>query len=40
MKTRGFTFVGPIVCYAFMQTVGLVNDHIMTCFRYNEVDKS
>ena len=39
MKTRGFTFVGPIVCYAFMQTVGLVNDHIMTCFRYDEVDK-
>jgi DNA-3-methyladenine glycosylase I len=37
MKTRGFTFVGPTVCYAFMQTVGMVNDHLVGCFRRNEV---
>ena len=37
MKKRGFTFVGPIVCYAFMQTVGMMNDHLMHCFRRNEV---
>jgi len=34
---RGFKFVGPTICYAFMQAVGLVNDHQTTCFRYNEV---
>lgn len=37
MKSRGFTFVGPTVCYAFMQTVGMVNDHLMGCFRRNEL---
>jgi DNA-3-methyladenine glycosylase I len=37
MKARGFTFVGPTVCYAFMQTVGMVNDHLVHCFRRNEV---
>ncbi len=37
MKGRGFTFVGPIVCYAFMQTVGMVNDHLVHCFRRNQV---
>ena len=37
MKGRGFTFVGPIVCYAFMQTIGIVNDHLMHCFRRNEI---
>ncbi len=37
MKKRGFTFVGPTVCYAFMQTVGIVNDHIMGCFRRKEL---
>ena len=37
MKNRGFTFVGPTVCYAFMQTVGMVNDHIMSCFRRKEL---
>ncbi len=37
MKKRGFRFVGPTVCYAFMQAVGLVNDHVVTCFRYLEV---
>lgn len=34
---RGFKFVGPTICYAFMQAVGMVNDHQMQCFRYNEV---
>jgi len=37
MKKRGFTFVGPTVCYAFMQTVGMVNDHLVGCFRRNEL---
>jgi len=35
MKRRGFTFVGPTVCYAFMQAVGLVDDHLVTCFRHS-----
>jgi DNA-3-methyladenine glycosylase I len=34
---RGFTFVGPTICYALMQAVGMVNDHIVDCFRYAEV---
>jgi DNA-3-methyladenine glycosylase I len=34
---RGFSFVGPTVCYAFMQAVGLVNDHLVNCFRYAEI---
>ena len=33
LMTRGFRFVGPKICYAFMQSVGLVNDHIIGCFR-------
>ena len=37
LKKRGFNFVGPTVCYAFMQTVGLVNDHTVDCFRYAPV---
>jgi DNA-3-methyladenine glycosylase I len=37
LKARGFRFVGPTICYAFMQTVGLVNDHTVGCFRYTEV---
>lgn len=32
LKKRGFTFVGPTICYAFMQACGMVNDHILTCF--------
>ena len=36
---RGFKFVGPTICYAFMQAVGMVNDHEMKCFRYNEILK-
>lgn len=34
LKRRGFRFVGPTVCYAFMQATGLVNDHVVTCFRF------
>jgi DNA-3-methyladenine glycosylase I len=34
---RGFRFVGPTICYAFMQAVGMVNDHLINCFRYTEV---
>jgi len=34
---RGFRFVGPTICYAFMQAVGMVNDHVVTCFRYAEL---
>ena len=34
---RGFKFVGPTICYAFMQATGMVNDHITTCFRYKEI---
>ena len=34
---RGFKFVGSTICYSFMQAVGLVNDHDLTCFRYREV---
>ncbi len=37
LKKRGFKFVGPTICYALMQAVGLVNDHTLDCFRYNEV---
>lgn len=37
LKKRGFKFVGPTICYAFMQAIGMVNDHTMDCFRYNEV---
>jgi DNA-3-methyladenine glycosylase I len=37
LKKRGFTFVGPTICYAFMQAVGMVNDHETGCFRHAEV---
>ena len=37
MKKRGFKFVGSTICYAFMQGVGMVNDHVTTCFRHKEV---
>lgn len=37
LKKRGFNFVGPTICYAFMQAVGMVNDHTTDCFRYNEL---
>jgi DNA-3-methyladenine glycosylase I len=37
LKKRGFNFVGSTICYAFMQAVGMVNDHLVTCFRYRKV---
>jgi len=37
LKARGFTFVGPVIVYAFMQATGLVNDHLSGCFRHAEV---
>ena len=37
LKQRGFRFVGPTICYAFMQAVGIVNDHLIGCFRYREL---
>jgi DNA-3-methyladenine glycosylase I len=39
LKRRGFNFVGPTICYAFMQAVGMVNDHIVGCYRYKEIKK-
>jgi DNA-3-methyladenine glycosylase I len=36
LKQRGFRFVGSTICYAFMQAVGMVNDHVVTCFRHDE----
>jgi len=37
LKKKGFKFVGPIICYSFMQAVGMVNDHDNECFRYEEI---
>lgn len=37
LKKRGFNFVGSTICYAFMQATGMVNDHVITCFRHSEV---
>ena len=37
MKRRGFTFVGSTICYSFMQAMGLVNDHLVDCFRYRQL---
>ena len=34
LKRRGFRFVGPTICYAFMQAMGLANDHLVDCFRH------
>ena len=39
LKRRGFKFVGSTICYAFMQAVGMVNDHLVECFRYSELSK-
>lgn len=39
LKSRGFRFVGPTICYAFMQATGMVNDHTIDCFRYREVGR-
>jgi len=40
LKRRGMNFVGPTICYAYMQSVGLVNDHLTGCFRWKEVQQS
>ena len=40
LRGLGFRFVGPTICYAFMESVGLVNDHVTTCFRYREVSRT
>ena len=37
LKARGFKFIGSTICYAFMQATGMVDDHVTTCFRYNQV---
>lgn len=37
LRKRGFKFVGPTICYAFMQSIGIVNDHVVNCFRYSQV---
>jgi DNA-3-methyladenine glycosylase I len=37
LKRHGFKFVGSTICYAFLQSAGLVNDHLVSCFRYEEV---
>lgn len=39
LKKRGFRFVGSTICYAFMQAAGMVNDHIVNCFRYKEIKR-
>ena len=39
MARRGFKFVGPTICYAFMQAVGMVNDHLTYCYRYQELQR-
>lgn len=38
LKKRGFGFAGPTICYAFMQAAGMVNDHVVSCFRYAEIN--
>jgi DNA-3-methyladenine glycosylase I len=40
LKKRGFSFVGTTICYAMMQAVGMVNDHLVTCFRYPQLARS
>jgi DNA-3-methyladenine glycosylase I len=39
LQKRGFRFVGPTICYAFMQATGIVNDHLVECFRYKELSR-
>ncbi|HVN84817.1 MAG TPA: DNA-3-methyladenine glycosylase I [Candidatus Binatia bacterium] len=39
LKRRGFRFVGPTICYAFMQATGMVNDHLLDCFRHRELSR-
>lgn len=37
LKKKGFKFIGTTICYAYMQAVGMVNDHTVSCFRYKEI---
>lgn len=37
LKSKGFKYVGPVICYSFMQATGMVNDHVMACFRWREL---
>ncbi len=39
LKLKGFKFIGPTICYAFMQAVGMVNDHLVDCFRHQEIER-
>ena len=39
LKKRGFKFVGSTICYAFMQAAGMVNDHVVSCYRYDEISR-
>jgi DNA-3-methyladenine glycosylase I len=39
LRARGFSFVGPTICYALMQSAGMVNDHLLSCFRHEEVGR-
>jgi DNA-3-methyladenine glycosylase I len=39
LRARGFTFVGSTICYAYMQAAGMVNDHLVTCFRHRELKR-
>ena len=39
LKGKGFRFVGPTICYAHMQAVGMINDHLVSCFRHREIGK-
>ena len=36
LKKKGFRFVGPVICYSFMQSIGMIDDHLTNCFKYNE----
>jgi DNA-3-methyladenine glycosylase I len=40
LRKRGFTFAGSTICYAYMQAIGMVNDHLVDCFRYGEINKA
>jgi len=39
LKSKGMNFVGPTICYSFMQAVGMVNDHLLSCFRHDEIQR-
>lgn len=40
LERRGFRFVGPTICYAFMQATGIVNDHLVSCYRHREIERA